>query len=98
MSQPLTRPLAPTTASDCFDRDGKPGWISRVREAIVRDAQAIRRTGLTIEAQSLWNDLWHPIMLPSGRCQFATEEDAATVLKMLQGIDPVGNVETGTQP
>lgn len=81
MSQPLTPKLSPATYLDSVD------WAGRVRSAIIKDGQALRRVGCTIEAKSLHDNQWRAILLPTGTPNFATPEVAQEVLNLVLNRD-----------
>lgn len=78
--QPLVPKPSIITAADSYD------WAARVRSAIVRDGQAVRRGAANeIQAKCLRSDEWMPILLPGGGTSFATAEDRDKVIAMLWG-------------
>lgn len=95
MSEKLTPKFTPFTAADVVDRDGVAGWASRVKFANPRQVRV--GTDYSIEARLNLNDQWQPIMLPNGGTQFESLNEAAKVLRMIQGTDPIPNVITPPQ-
>ena len=84
----------PSTAEDCYDKNGIHGWASRVRGAILADNQSIHAGhDKSIMAQSVHTGLYQRIMLPGGSTQFATKADRDKVHAMLCGKTGIPNIE-----
>lgn len=95
MAEKFVPKFTPFTAADVVDRDGIPGWASRIKNASNLSGHALRvGPDLSIQAKSLVNNVWQSIMLPNGGFSFVDEKEAAAALRMITGEDPIPNVVT----